>query len=67
MSFVDSVKFDSHGLLPAVVQDEKTKEVIMLAYMNKESIEKTLETNEIISHPNLDDIIAADVLVREAG
>ena len=42
MSFVDSVKFDSHGLLPAIVQDEKTKEVIMLAYMNKEALEKTI-------------------------
>ena len=38
------IKFDEHGLVPAVVQDVKTKAVVMLAYMNKESLEKTLET-----------------------
>jgi len=31
-------------LVPAIVQDEKTKDVLMLAYMNKESLTKTLET-----------------------
>ncbi|MBW2029275.1 MAG: phosphoribosyl-AMP cyclohydrolase [Deltaproteobacteria bacterium] len=34
------------GLLPAIVQDVKTGKVLMLAYMNKESWEKTLETGE---------------------
>lgn len=38
------IKFDEKGLVPAVVQDINTKEVLMLAYMNKESIEKTIET-----------------------
>ena len=33
----------SGGLVPAIVQDYKTKEVLMLAYMNKESLSKTLE------------------------
>lgn len=32
-----------NGLLPAIVQDYKTKEVLMLAYMSKESLKKTLE------------------------
>lgn len=32
------------GLIPVVVQDEKTNEVLMLAYMNQESFQKTLET-----------------------
>jgi phosphoribosyl-AMP cyclohydrolase len=32
------------GLLPAIVQDASTKEVLMLAYMNKEALELTLET-----------------------
>lgn len=44
MSFWEEVKFDKDGLIPAVVQDYQTGEVLMLAYMNKESIEKTLET-----------------------
>lgn len=34
------------GLLPAIVQDYKTKEVLMLAYVDKEAWEKTLETGE---------------------
>lgn len=38
------IKFDDKGLVPAVVQDINTKEVLMLAYMNKESIECTVET-----------------------
>ncbi|MDD6258864.1 MAG: phosphoribosyl-AMP cyclohydrolase [Erysipelotrichaceae bacterium] len=33
-----------NGLIPVVVQDEKTNEVLMLAYMNQESFDKTLET-----------------------
>lgn len=32
-----------NGLVPAIVQDYKTKEVLMLAYMNEESLKKTLE------------------------
>jgi phosphoribosyl-AMP cyclohydrolase len=34
------------GLIPAVVQDYKTKEILMLAYINKEAWEKTLETGK---------------------
>jgi len=36
-------KFDEKGLIPAIIQDYKTGEVLMLAYMNKESIEKTIK------------------------
>lgn len=36
------IKFDERGLAPAVVQDEKTKEVLTLAYMNRTSLEKTI-------------------------
>ena len=42
---MNDVDFDkSYGLVPAVVQEYTTDEVLMLAYMNKESLEKTLET-----------------------
>ncbi|MBO0447509.1 phosphoribosyl-AMP cyclohydrolase [Enterococcus ureilyticus] len=34
------------GLLPAIIIEEKTKEVLMLAYMNEESYQKTLETKQ---------------------
>ena len=36
------LKFSSDGLIPAIIQDYKTKEVLMLAYMNLESIRRTL-------------------------
>jgi phosphoribosyl-ATP pyrophosphohydrolase/phosphoribosyl-AMP cyclohydrolase len=38
------LKFDERGLIPAVVQEVETGRVLMVAYMNKESIEKTMET-----------------------
>lgn len=41
-----NVKFDDKGLVPAIVQDVATKEVLTLAYMNQESLNKTLETRE---------------------
>lgn len=46
MMNLDELTFDQNGLIPAIVQDERTGEVLMLAYMNRESIQKTLETNE---------------------
>lgn len=38
------IRFDSRGLVPAVVQDVNTGAVLMLAYMNRESLAKTLES-----------------------
>ncbi len=43
---LNELKFDINGLIPAIAQDNKTNEVLMLAYMNKESIEKTLSTGK---------------------
>jgi phosphoribosyl-ATP pyrophosphohydrolase/phosphoribosyl-AMP cyclohydrolase len=40
------VKFDEKGLVPAIIQDSVSKEVLTLAYMNGESLAKTLETGE---------------------
>ncbi len=40
---LDKIKFDNSGLVPAITQDINTSEVLMLAYMNKEAITKTLE------------------------
>lgn len=40
------LKFDTQGLLPAIVQDAATGEVLTLAYMNAASLQKTLETRE---------------------
>ena len=40
------IKFDERGLVPAIVQDANTLQVLTLAYMNAESLSRTLETNE---------------------
>jgi phosphoribosyl-ATP pyrophosphohydrolase/phosphoribosyl-AMP cyclohydrolase len=42
----EHLKFDEKGLIPAVVQDVRTKDVLMVAYMNKEALQKTVKTNE---------------------
>jgi len=43
---IAELKFDENGLIPAVVQDAVSKEVLTVAYMNEESLKKTLETKE---------------------
>lgn len=40
----DNIKFDEKGLVPAIVQDYRTGRVLMMAYMNKESLKRTMET-----------------------
>lgn len=40
---IDKIKFNEEGLVPAIVQDYHTKEVLTLAYMNEESLEMTLK------------------------
>jgi len=40
------IKWNENGLIPAIMQDIETKQVLMLAYMNQESLTKTLETGE---------------------
>ena len=45
-NILESVQFDDRGLVPAVVQDAATREVLMLAYMNRESLALTLEKGE---------------------
>jgi len=44
----DEIKFDSNGLIPAIVQDVKTKEVLMMAWMNAESLRLTIEKGETV-------------------
>jgi phosphoribosyl-AMP cyclohydrolase len=43
---IDEVKFDNRGLVPAIIQDAATGAVLTLAFMNRESLEKTLQTKE---------------------
>ena len=46
METIEGLKFDAQGLIPAVVQDAKTGQVLTLAYMNKESLAKSIATGE---------------------
>ena len=41
---IKNLKYDSNGLIPVIIQDWKTGDVLMLAYMNEESLNKTIET-----------------------
>jgi len=43
---LDRLKYDAAGLIPAIIQDEKTSSVLMLAYMNKESLARTVASGE---------------------
>ena len=46
MKFLDEIKFDDKGLIPAVIQDYQNGEILMLAYMNRESLQKTLSSGK---------------------
>jgi len=46
MELLSEIKYDANGLVPAIVQDADTLEVLMLAYMNAESLRLTIETGE---------------------
>jgi phosphoribosyl-ATP pyrophosphohydrolase/phosphoribosyl-AMP cyclohydrolase len=43
-----AIKWDKQGLIPAIVQDANTRDVLMLAYMNAEALQRTLDTGETI-------------------
>ena len=44
MTFLDTVKFDEQGLIPAIAQDAQTGRVLMVAWMNKEALQLTADT-----------------------
>jgi len=46
-AFLNIVKFDKDGLVPAIAQDAETGKVLMLAYMNRESLEITLKERKM--------------------
>lgn len=48
MVSLDNLKWDKDGLIPAIVQDVTTKQVLMMAYMNAESLRQTVEIGETV-------------------
>ena len=45
---INEIKFDERGLVPTIIQDANTNEVLMMAYMNQESLRLTLEKDETV-------------------
>lgn len=46
MQGLDDLKYDANGLIPAIVQDAETGEVLMMAYMNKNSLADSIRTGK---------------------
>ena len=46
MEILNEIKFDQQGLVPAIVQDHISQQVLMLGYMNREAVEKTIATGQ---------------------
>ena len=46
MSFCDQLKFDKDGLIPAIIQEQKSGRVLMKAWMNRPSLEKTIASGK---------------------
>src|SRR5215469_10633389 len=46
MTFYDKLKFDANGLIPAIVQEQGSGRVLMMAWMNRASLEKTVATGK---------------------
>jgi phosphoribosyl-AMP cyclohydrolase len=46
MEIFEAIKFDNNGLIPAVIQDWENNQVLMVAYMNRDSLKRTLETGK---------------------
>ena len=47
-ALAQTLKWDEHGLIPTVLQDAESKQVLMVAYMNEESLRWTLATDETV-------------------
>ncbi|MFA6540908.1 MAG: phosphoribosyl-AMP cyclohydrolase [Bacteroidota bacterium] len=45
MKILEQLKFDSDGLIPAVAQDDATGDILMMAWMNRESVAETISSN----------------------
>jgi phosphoribosyl-AMP cyclohydrolase len=46
-AFLKTVKFDDNGLVPAIAQSAETGAILMVAWMNRDTLEKTLQTGEV--------------------
>jgi phosphoribosyl-AMP cyclohydrolase len=47
MSWIDTLKFQADGMIPVIAQDEKTGDILMFAFANRESLENTIKTGHL--------------------
>ncbi|MEA3489578.1 MAG: phosphoribosyl-AMP cyclohydrolase [Candidatus Omnitrophota bacterium] len=47
MSFIEKLNFDERGLIPAIIQDEKSSRVLTLCYMDRGALERTLKEGKV--------------------
>lgn len=47
MGWIDTLKFQEDGLIPVIAQDEKTGEILMFAFANREALEHTIKTGNV--------------------
>ena len=48
MSFLEKLKFNADGLIPAIIQEQSTGRVLMMAWMNKESVRRSIEEGKTV-------------------
>jgi phosphoribosyl-AMP cyclohydrolase len=48
MTSLAKIKWDAQGLIPAIIQDVNTRQVLMMGYMNAESLEQTIASGETV-------------------
>jgi phosphoribosyl-AMP cyclohydrolase len=48
MSLLDQLKYNSDGLIPAIIQEQSTGRVLMMAWMNKEALQRTLDLGKTV-------------------
>ena len=48
MSYLEDIKWDNDGLVPAIAQDAKTGQILMVAWMNREALELTVNENRAV-------------------
>lgn len=48
MNWLDTIKWDAQGLVPAIAQEDATGDVLMMAWMNREALQKTVELGQAV-------------------
>ena len=62
---INNIKWNDKALIPAIIQDASSFNVLMLGYMNNESLEKTIETNEVTFLADLNKSFGPKVKLQE--